>query len=85
MTPTNGSDDETATVMLRTNGTAAIDTGTMQRDMMWSINGQGLCFTTPDTDRDLDDCRTIGWIQGNQFAVFDPVLGNEKIAGGVIR
>ena len=85
MTPTENEGGLTATVVMRPNGTATVSAGTFSREMLWSIQGQTLCFTRPGETRDADDCRTIGWIQGDRFAVFDAALGNEKIADGVIR
>lgn len=85
MTPSDSQTGETATVILRPNGTANVTAGPMNREMLWTVDGQGLCFTRPGAARDVDDCRIIGWIQGNRFAVYDATLGNEKIADGVIR
>jgi hypothetical protein len=70
---------------LRTDGTATVQALDETREVLWSISGQGLCFTRPDRTRNADDCRTIGWIPGDRFAVLYTALGNLKIADGVIR
>lgn len=85
MTPADPDVGETATVVMNPDGTAFVRAGTDGRVMNWAIQGQMLCFTRQDRTRDADDCRTIGWIQGDRFAVFDRNRGDEKIAEGVIR
>lgn len=86
MTTPEGSSVGMAMAVLRSDGTATVSAdGEEERSMLWSVSGQGLCFTRPGRVRDADDCRTIGWIQGDRFAVYDSTLNNRKIADGVIR
>lgn len=85
MRPTENVGPQVATAELRPDGTAIVSADGDTRTMLWSIQGQGLCFTRPQQTRDANDCRTIGWIQGNSFAVFDTTkTPPEKIADGVI-
>ena len=73
------------TVLLYENGTTdlILDGETIRMD--WSIQGQGLCFGGPIARAATQDCRTIGWIQGDRFAVFDTTQSPPlKIADGAI-
>jgi hypothetical protein len=77
---------EQAIIHLYTDGTSRLILEDVMKDGRWRIDGQDLCFDREDGPTLPSDCRTIGWIDGNQFAVYDLRYGEqERIATGTIR
>lgn len=58
-------------VMLRADGTGAFVQAGQIIPTRWSVNRQELCFTVSGQSMEASECRTIGWIEGDRFGVFD--------------